>query len=76
MRYFSLKLHNLCITYTSNHFRVIYIFFYSAEIQGESLTVDFPEQMDWTGVLSEMELMSGDISGNLLDISMLLNKNM
>ncbi|XP_067239104.1 E3 ubiquitin/ISG15 ligase TRIM25 isoform X4 [Chanodichthys erythropterus] len=32
------------------------------KIQGESLTVDFPEQMDWTGVLSEMELMSGDVS--------------
>ncbi|XP_051731605.1 uncharacterized protein LOC127502618 [Ctenopharyngodon idella] len=32
------------------------------KIQGESLTVYFPEQMDWTGVLSEMELMSGDVS--------------
>ncbi|XP_048062451.1 E3 ubiquitin/ISG15 ligase TRIM25 isoform X3 [Megalobrama amblycephala] len=38
------------------------------KIQGESLTVDFPDQTDWTGVLSEMELMSGDVS-ELLSLS-------
>ncbi|XP_073708853.1 uncharacterized protein ftr79 [Garra rufa] len=43
-------------------------------IQGESLTVDFPEQTDWTGVTSEMELINSDASGNLMDISTLLNK--
>ncbi|KAF4099524.1 E3 ubiquitin-protein ligase TRIM36 [Onychostoma macrolepis] len=31
-------------------------------IQGESLTVDFPEQTDWTGVASEMELINSDVS--------------
>ncbi|XP_056115922.1 E3 ubiquitin/ISG15 ligase TRIM25 [Rhinichthys klamathensis goyatoka] len=32
------------------------------KIQGESLIVDFPEQIEWTGVLSEMELVSSDVS--------------
>ncbi|XP_077076094.1 E3 ubiquitin/ISG15 ligase TRIM25-like isoform X3 [Siphateles boraxobius] len=32
------------------------------KIQGGSLTVDFPEQIEWTGVLSEMELVSSDVS--------------
>ncbi|RXN26574.1 tripartite motif-containing 5-like isoform X1 [Labeo rohita] len=31
-------------------------------IQGESLTVDFPEQTDWTGVASEMELINSNVS--------------
>ncbi|XP_026089174.1 E3 ubiquitin/ISG15 ligase TRIM25-like [Carassius auratus] len=31
-------------------------------IQGESLTVEFPEQTDWTGIASEMELINGDFS--------------
>uniref|UniRef100_A0A8C1JXC1 FinTRIM family, member 97 n=1 Tax=Cyprinus carpio TaxID=7962 RepID=A0A8C1JXC1_CYPCA len=31
-------------------------------IQGESLTVEFPEQTDWTGIASEMELINGDVS--------------
>ncbi|XDV42167.1 hypothetical protein PO909_010885 [Leuciscus waleckii] len=32
------------------------------KIKGESLTVDFPEQKEWTGLLSEMELVSSDVS--------------
>ncbi|XP_016372107.1 tripartite motif-containing protein 6 [Sinocyclocheilus rhinocerous] len=31
-------------------------------IQDESLTVDFPEQTDWTGVALEMELINEDVS--------------
>lgn len=47
---------------------------FSAEIHGESLTVDFPEQTDWTGEVSEMELITtGDVSGNLMDIETLFN---
>ncbi|XP_039549152.1 tripartite motif-containing protein 5-like isoform X2 [Pimephales promelas] len=29
------------------------------KIQGESLTVDFPEQKNWTGLVSEMEIVAG-----------------
>ncbi|XP_077076176.1 uncharacterized protein LOC143729048 isoform X2 [Siphateles boraxobius] len=29
------------------------------KIQGESLTVDFPEHKNWTGLVSEMELVTG-----------------
>ncbi|KAK7150334.1 hypothetical protein R3I93_011553 [Phoxinus phoxinus] len=32
------------------------------KIQGESLAVDFPEQTEWTGVLSEVQLVSSDVS--------------
>ncbi|CAM4693406.1 unnamed protein product [Leuciscus chuanchicus] len=32
------------------------------KIKGESLTVDFPKQKEWTGLLSEMELVSSDVS--------------
>ncbi|XP_043075914.1 tripartite motif-containing protein 6 isoform X2 [Puntigrus tetrazona] len=35
-------------------------------IQGESLTVDFPEQTDWTGVVSEMVLIQSDVSEVLI----------
>ncbi|XP_042611781.1 E3 ubiquitin-protein ligase KEG-like [Cyprinus carpio] len=28
------------------------------KIQGESLTVDFPEQKNWTGIVSEMEIVA------------------
>lgn len=49
-------------------------FWFSSGIQGESLTVDFPEQTDWTGVASEMELINSDVSGNLKDIRTLVNK--
>ncbi len=49
-------------------------FRFSPGIQGESLTVDFPEQTDWTGVASEMDLMNSDVSGNLKEIRTLLNK--
>ncbi|KAK2884232.1 hypothetical protein Q8A67_017869 [Cirrhinus molitorella] len=45
-------------------------------IQGESLIVDFPEQTDWTGVTSEMELINSDVSGNLMDIRTLSYKNL
>ncbi len=38
------------------------------------MTVDFPEQTDWTGVASEVELINSDVSGNLKDIRTLLNK--
>ncbi len=49
-------------------------FRFSAGIQGESLTVDFPEQTDWTGVASEMDLINSDVSVNLKEIRTLLNK--
>ncbi|XP_051732352.1 uncharacterized protein LOC127502926 isoform X2 [Ctenopharyngodon idella] len=29
------------------------------EVQGESLTIDFPEQKNWKGIISEMELVTG-----------------
>lgn len=51
-------------------------FWFSSGIQGESLTVDFPEQTDWTGVASEMELINSNVSGNLMDIRILLKKNL
>ncbi|XP_073789389.1 uncharacterized protein ftr79 isoform X2 [Danio rerio] len=35
------------------------------KIEGGSLTVDFPEQTDWTGEVSEMELFTSDVSGPL-----------
>ncbi|KAG1964485.1 tripartite motif-containing protein [Pimephales promelas] len=34
------------------------------KIQGESLTVDFPEQKNWTGLVSEMEIVAGADSGS------------
>lgn len=40
------------------------ICFTFAEIQGESLTVDFPEQKNWTGIVSEMETVANANSGN------------
>lgn len=40
------------------------LFFMFAEIQGESLTVDFPEQKNWTGIVSEMETVASAGSGN------------
>ncbi len=45
----------------------------SAEIQGDLLTVDFSEQRNWTGVVSEMEHVTDAGSGNLPYSS---NKNM
>lgn len=42
-----------------------HFFLNSAEIQGESLTVDFPEHKNWTGLVSEMELVTGSCTGNL-----------
>ncbi|XP_051732344.1 uncharacterized protein LOC127502925 isoform X3 [Ctenopharyngodon idella] len=34
------------------------------KIQGESLTVDFPEQKNWTGIVSEMETVASASSGS------------
>ncbi|XDV42172.1 hypothetical protein PO909_010885 [Leuciscus waleckii] len=34
------------------------------KIQGESLTVDFPEQKNWTGIVSEMEIVASADSGS------------
>jgi len=45
---------------------ILMICFMFAEIQGESLTVDFPEQKNWTGLVSEMEIVAGADSGNPL----------
>ncbi len=59
--------------YTSNDFGVM-TFWFTAGIQGEYLTVDFPEQTNWTGVASEMDLINSDVSGNLKEIRTLLNK--
>jgi len=44
----------------------VVVVFTSAEIQGKFLTVDFPEQKNWTGVVSEMEHVTSAGSGNLL----------
>lgn len=42
-----------------------FLFFFAfAEIQGDSLTVDFPEQKNWTGIVSEMETVASAGSGN------------
>ncbi|XP_058612575.1 uncharacterized protein ftr97 isoform X5 [Onychostoma macrolepis] len=32
------------------------------KIQGDSLTVDFPEQKNWTGIVSEMEIVASAVS--------------
>ncbi len=42
----------------------LFLFFAFAEIQGDSLTVDFPEQKNWTGIVSEMEIVASAVSGN------------
>ncbi|KAF4099525.1 uncharacterized protein ftr97 isoform X8 [Onychostoma macrolepis] len=34
------------------------------KIQGDSLTVDFPEQKNWTGIVSEMEIVASAVSGS------------
>ncbi|XP_016303539.1 tripartite motif-containing protein 65 isoform X4 [Sinocyclocheilus anshuiensis] len=34
------------------------------KIQGDSLTVDFPEQKNWTGIVSEMEIVASADSGS------------
>ncbi|XP_052442893.1 tripartite motif-containing protein 65 isoform X6 [Carassius gibelio] len=34
------------------------------KIQGDSLTVDFPEQKNWTGIVSEMEIVASAGSGS------------
>ncbi len=61
-----------------NHLHIkwfgVMTFWFTAGIQGEYLTVDFPEQTDWTGVASEMDLINSDVSGNLKEIRTLLNK--
>ncbi|KAL1253680.1 hypothetical protein QQF64_015909 [Cirrhinus molitorella] len=33
------------------------------KVQGDSLTVDFPEQKNWTGIVSEMEIVASAASG-------------
>lgn len=44
-------------------FKIIYLIIF-AEIQDESLIVDFPEHKKWTGLVSEMELVTSADLGN------------
>ncbi|XP_016303538.1 tripartite motif-containing protein 65 isoform X3 [Sinocyclocheilus anshuiensis] len=43
------------------------------KIQGDSLTVDFPEQKNWTGIVSEMEIVASADSGIKCDDSLIFD---